>query len=191
MSLIPALKIGLWNGWIFMSVFIIQMMIMIFADKRFREKSHVPKDVKRKKFEKVVPIIANLTWLLTMIYSVFLPFQPNMVWLYIGLSLFIIGLILIATATSNFMTTPPDQLITKGLYHFSRHPMYLATFFICLGTGFATGSWLFILITIIMVLCFHKEALLEERYCLDQYGNDYLKYMNSVPRWFGSPKRID
>ena len=190
MSFIPALKIGLWNGWIFMSVFIIQMLIIVFANKCIREKSHVPKNVKRKKFERIVPIVANFIWLLAMIYTVFLPLQLTTIWFYIGIFVFLVGLILISIATINFMTTQSDLMITKGLYQFSRHPMYLSTFCICLGSGFATGSWLFILITFLMVLCFHKEALLEERFCLDQYGNDYLKYMNIIPRWFGIPKRI-
>jgi protein-S-isoprenylcysteine O-methyltransferase Ste14 len=80
------------------------------------------------------------------------------------------------------------MLITKGLYRFSRHPMYLATFFICLGAGIASISWLFIFISLIMILCFHQEALIEERYCMKKYS-EYIDYLNSVPRWLGIPKK--
>ena len=50
MSLIPVFKIGIGNTWIFMSFFLLQMLIMMFADKRIWEKSHVPADAKKKQF---------------------------------------------------------------------------------------------------------------------------------------------
>ena len=187
MSLIPAFKIGIWNAWIFMSIFLLQMLVMIFAGKRIRKRSHVPEDARRNNFEKYVSIAGNLVWLSALVYSVFLPLQPGTIWFYAGLSLFIIGLIIMAVATFDFITTPVDLLITKGFYRFSRHPMYLATFFICLGTGIAASSWLFIVFSLIMVYCFHQEALIEEKYCLKKY-NDYQEYMNKVPRWLGLPK---
>lgn len=182
MSLIPAFKTGLWNAWIFMSIFLIQMLVMMVAGKRIRKRSHVPEDARRSNFEKYISIVGNLVWLTALVYSVFLPFQPGTIWFYTGLFLFVIGLIIMTIATFNFISTPVDQLITKGVYRFSRHPMYLATFFICLGAGIAAISWLFILLSLIMIYCFYQEALIEERYCLKNYSN-YREYMNKVPRW--------
>ena len=173
MSFIPAFKIGIWNAWIFMSVFILQMLVMLFADNRIWERSHIPIEAKRNKFERYVGIIGNFIWLLAMGYSVFLPLQLATIWFYVGLCFFIIGMILMAIATFNFINTSADLLITKGLYQLSRHPMYLATSFICLGSGIATVSWVFIFFSIIIALCFHQEALIEERYCLDKYGSAY------------------
>jgi protein-S-isoprenylcysteine O-methyltransferase Ste14 len=187
-SLTPVFKIGLWNAWIFMSVFLLQMLAIMFIAKRVRERSHVPGKARRNKFERYVSIFGNLFWLLAMGYSVFLPFQLGTLWFYIGLFVFIIGLILMAIATFNFIATPADQLITKGAYSFSRHPMYLATFFICIGSGIATVSLLFIILSIIMALCFYQEALIEERFCLNRYGNTYKDYINSTPRWIGIPR---
>ena len=187
MSLIPAFKMGLWNAWIFMSVFLLQMLVMMFAGKRIRERSHIPEDARRSNFEKYISIAGNLVWLAALVYSVFLPLQPGTIWFYSGLLLFIVGMIIMTVATFNFINTPVDQLITKGIYQFSRHPMYLATFFICLGTGIAALSWLFILLSLIMIYCFHQEALIEEKYCLKNYSN-YREYMTRVPRWLGVPK---
>ena len=189
MSLIPALKIGLWNAWIFMSAFLLQMLVMLFADKRIWKKSHLPIEARRDKLERNIGIVANFFWLLAMVYSVFLPLRLGTIWFYIGLSIFVIGLILMTIATFNFITTPADQLIIEGVYKFSRHPMYLSTFIICLGSGIATGSLLFIFLSIIMALCFFQEALIEERYCLDRYGNAYREYINRTPRWIGIPNK--
>ncbi len=189
MSLIPAFKIGVWNAWIFMCVFLLQMIPMVLADKSVWERSHIPKDVRQNKLERNIGKIGNYIWLLALGYSVFLPFQLGTLWFYMGLTVFIIGLTLLAIATFNFMTTPVDQLITKGVYSFSRHPMYLSTFLICLGSGIATASWLFILLSIIMALCFYKEALIEERYCLHRYENAYHDYIRRTSRWMGVHKK--
>jgi protein-S-isoprenylcysteine O-methyltransferase Ste14 len=184
-------KIGLWNAWIFMSVFIWQMIIIIFADKYIRKRTHVPKDARRTTLERYVGIVANFFWLLALGYSVFLPLLLGTIWFYIGFPVFIFGVLLLSFATLNFMTTPADRLIQKGVYKFSRHPMYLATFLICLGSGIATASGIFILLSVIMAVCFHYEALVEERYCLAKYKDLYKEYMNTVPRWFGLLKRSD
>jgi len=180
MSLIPAFKIGICNAWIFMSVFLVQMLVIMLINKHVRERSHVPKEARRNKFERNVGVIGNLFWLLALCYSVFLPLQVSTTWFYIGLSVFIIGLISMAIATYNFIVTPTEQLITKGAYKYSRHPMYLATFFICLGAGIAAISWLFIFLSIIMAFCFYQEALIEEKYLLDKFGDEYLEYQSKV-----------
>ena len=183
-----AVKIGFWNAWIFMSVFILQMIIIKFADKHIWERSHVPNDARRTTFEKYTGIIANVFWLLALGYSIFLPLLLGTIWFYIGFSVFIFGVLLLSFSTSNFMSTPEDILIQKGVYKFSRHPMYLATFLICLGSGIATASWIFILLSVIIAVCFNYEALVEERYCLNKYKDMYQEYINSVPRWIGIPK---
>ncbi|MCI0495649.1 isoprenylcysteine carboxylmethyltransferase family protein [candidate division KSB1 bacterium] len=188
MSLTPAFKIGICNAWIFMSVFLIQMLVIMLINKRVREKSHVPIEARRTWFEKYISVIGNFIWLLALVYSVFLPLQFGTTWFYVGLSVFIIGLTLMAIATYNFIATPVAQLITTGAYKFSRHPMYLATFFICLGAGIAALSWLFIFLSIIMAFCFYQEALIEERFCLSKYGNAYQEYINKTPRLIGVPR---
>jgi len=190
MSILPEFKIGIWNTWIFMSVFILQMLAMMFASKEVRERSHLPSEAMRNQFEKYTGIVANFIWFIALIYSIFLPFHLDTIWFYIGLSIFMAGLILLTIATFNFLTTASDQLIIKGVYKLSRHPMYLATFFICIGSGVASISLLFILISIIMAFCFYYEALIEERFCLDKYGSTYQDYLKRVPRWLGKPKRI-
>ena len=180
-------EIGIWNAWVFMSAFIFQMLVMMFAGKQISKRSHVPSDARRTMLEKYIGTIANFIWFIALIYSIFLPLLLGTIWFYIGFSIFILGLLILVISTHNFMTTPVDQMIQKGVYQISRHPMYLATFLICLGSGIATLSWIFILLSVVIMVCFHNEALLEERYCLEKYQDLYTRYMNRVPRWFGIP----
>lgn len=106
-------KIGVWNGWIFMSVFILQMIVITFADKHIRERSHVPKEARRTPLEKYIGIIANVVWFLALAYSVFLPLHIGTPWFIIGFVVFFLGVIFLSFSTINFMTTPMDQLIQK------------------------------------------------------------------------------
>jgi len=182
------LKIGLWNGWTFMSVFILQMLVMMFADKNAQQRTQIPPGARRNRFERNINLIANLVWLLALIISIFLPLQLKTGWFAGGLSVFILGVIFLVAASRSFITAPGEAPITSGVYRISRHPMYLATFLISLGTGIATASWTFILLSVLMALCFWQEALIEERICLEQYGSEYWEYMQSVPRWLGVPK---
>lgn len=182
------LNFGVMNGWLFMSVFILQMLVMMFADEKVQQRTHIPAEARHNQFEKSISIIANVVWFFALIYSLFLPLRPDHYLFYIGLIVFVIGTYILATATMSFMSTPPDKLITKGIYRYSRHPMYLSTFLICLGTGTATLSWIYIFITLLIVICFRQEALLEERICIEQYGNEYRDYMERHPRWLGIPK---
>lgn len=181
-------EIGIWNAWIFMSAFIFQMIVMMIAGKHISKRSHVPSDARQTMHEKYIGIIANFIWFIALGYSIFLPLLLGTIWFYIGFFIFILGLLLLFFSTFDFMTTPADQMIQKGVYKFSRHPMYLATFLICLGSGIATASWIFIMLSIAILVCFHYEALLEERYCLEKYKDLYKGYMQRVPMWFGIPK---
>jgi len=171
-----------------MSVFIIQMIVIMFVNKRIWQRSHVPNDARQSVIDKSIGSIANLAWLLALGYSIFLPLLLGTIWFYIGFSVFVFGTILLSFATYSFITTPTDQLIQNGVYNFSRHPMYLATFMICLGTSIATLSWIFILLSVIIAICFYFEARLEERYCRKIYRDLYEEYMDKVPRWLGIPK---
>ena len=185
MSLIPVFEIGIWNAWIFMIVFIIQMIVIMFVDKKTWEKSHVTLEAKRNRYEKYVGIFANFFWLIAMIYSIFLPLKLNTIWFYTGLLIFIIGLIIFIKATYDFITTIPKKIIKTGAYKISRHPMYLATFLIVISVSIASYSWLFLILSIIMMFFFQREALIEEEYCQKIFGEEYKEYIQNTPRWIG------
>ncbi|MFE3845416.1 methyltransferase family protein [Thermoplasmatota archaeon] len=188
MSIIPAFEIGLWNAWIFMVIFIIQMFVIMFVDKKIWKRSHVPIEAKRNRFEKQVGIFANFFWLIAMIYSIFLPLKLNSSLFYYGFIVFVIGHIILIRATYDFITTKPNNIIKTGVYKISRHPMYLSTFIITLSVSIASFSWLFFVLSILMMFFFHKEALIEERFCLEIFSEEYKNYIQHTSRWIGLPK---
>ena len=188
MELIPAFEFGLWNAWIFMIVFLIQMSAIMFVDKKTWQRSHVPIEAKKNRYEKQVGIFANLFWLITMIYSIFLPLQLNSNLFYVGLIVFVIGIIILIRATYDFMKTKPNSVIKTGVYKISRHPMYLSTFIIGLSVSIVSISWFFLVLCFFMMFFFQKEALIEERYCQKIFGEEYERYIQHTSRWIGLSK---
>ena len=95
---------------------------------------------------------------------------------------------MLTVATVNFSTTPMDVPITKGIYHYSRHPLYLASLLIYFSVGIASASWVFLLVFVLQSVSIRIAAVGEERYCLEKYGDAYREYIDKTPRWLGLPK---
>ena len=188
MSLVPAFEPGLWNAWIFMSSFILQMLAVMLMSKRVWARSSLPADASRNRTEKRAGIIGNAIWALATIYSIFLPLKLGTLWFFIGFPIFFLGVMILTIATADFAVAPSEEPITQGTYAFSRHPLYLSSFIIYIGTGIATASWLFLLLGLSNIFWVRTEARVEERYCLEKYGDAYRNYMERTPRWLGIPK---
>ena len=109
-------------------------------------------------------------------------------WFYIGLPVYLVGLIMYTIVMVNFATTPPDEPVIKGLYRYSRHPQYLTQSLMFIGIGIASASWVFLLFQIITMILINILAIPEERFCLDKYGDAYREYLNRTPRWVGVPR---
>ncbi|MBA7647055.1 hypothetical protein ES703_54824 [subsurface metagenome] len=188
MSFIPAFKIGIWNAWIFITIFLWQMLLMRLINKEAFKKSGHPSDMELDKREKIASIIFTFLTYLSYIYTIFLPLKLATLWFYIGLVIFILGLFILIIATINFSTTSLNQPVTKGIYRYCRHPMYFANFIIFLGTGIASASWIIIIVSIAFLILANIYVASEERFCLKKYGNLYKKYINRTPKWVGIPK---
>ena len=190
MSAIPAFKIGVWNAWIFMSVFLLQMLVVFLGTKKVARRTGHPDDMRQDKYTRRVGAGMTVTWLAAMLYSVFLPFKLDTAWFYTGVVFFLLGVIVLVIATVNFSTAPMDKPIDNGIYRYSRHPMYLSMFLVYIGISITAASWLFFLITIASAVLQRMEAKLEEEYCLIKYGDSYREYLEVTPRWIGIPKQV-
>ena len=186
MSVIPAFELGLWNAWIL----IIPMLIILFSDMAATASRESGKegDFKLTKKENIIANSVFLPMLISWVYAVFLPLQLGTIWLFSGLFIFLFGMVLTTTAIINFATSPKDKVITKGLYRFTRNPAYIGMLLMFIGVGIACSSWLYLLLTVVLMIMLNAVSPSEERYCLYQYGDDYQKYKNRTPRWIGIPK---
>jgi len=188
MSLVPAFEMGVWNAWIFMIWLLIQTLAVRLVSKEVYQKAGQPSDMKPSQTYKIISYMSMPLWLLATAYSIFLPFQLGTIWFAIGLTIFLLGLIINTVATINFATTPMNEPVTRGVYRYSRHPIYVALFLIYLSVGIASTSWVFLLLTVLLAVEVSLSVTDEERYCLEKYSDAYREYMDRTPRWIGIPK---
>ncbi len=188
MSLIPAFEIGVWNAWIFMIwPWIDTLAVRLIGLDVYRRASGQP-EMKTSHRYRVVSSVSMVIDTMAVAYSIFLPLQLSTIWFYVGLAIFLTGLVVLTTATVNFATTPMDVPITKGIYHYSRHPLYLASLLIYFSVGIASDSWVFLLFFVVQSVSIRIAAVGEERFCLEKYGEAYREYIDKTPRWLGLPK---
>lgn len=189
MSLIPPFEIGLWNAWIFMIwPWVATLAMRLVGPDIYRRASGMPSQMKAGRQYRLVSYVSMGIEVMALAYSILLPLELGTAWFYTGLATFLAGLAVLTAATFSFATAPMNLPIGKGIYRYSRHPMYLASLLIYLSVGIASASWVFLLIFVLQSTSIRTAAVEEERYCLKKYGDPYREYMEKTPRYLGMPK---
>jgi protein-S-isoprenylcysteine O-methyltransferase Ste14 len=186
MSLVPVFEIGLWNAWIFMLYIVFYTVFFLRLAKEKDATS--PSEVELSKTKMSLCIFSKLIIVPAVIYSVFLPLKLGTTWFCTGLPIALIGILTGTIVLMNWANTPPGEPVTRGLYIYSRHPMYITTFLFFLGVSIASASLVFLLVTIIFIVGAVVFIGLEEEQCLEKYGDTYREYMDRTPRWIGIAK---
>jgi len=75
------------------------------------------------------------------------------------------------------------RLVDTGIYAVIRHPQYLGGILsIFVATLLFYPHWLFVVLGIPGAIICYWSAKEEEKYLIERFGNDYLTYMQRVPR---------
>jgi len=72
-----------------------------------------------------------------------------------------------------------SNLVTTGIYRFTRHPMYYSLIFISIGVFIIKLSIYYLFLTISLALIIKFKIALEEKYLMKKFKN-YLLYKNEV-----------
>jgi len=78
--------------------------------------------------EKIAYWVYQISNILFFIYIFFLKVTTGSFWFYAGLALYALGLLLCLVSILNFAYPAENGINLKGLYRFSRNPMYVASF---------------------------------------------------------------
>jgi protein-S-isoprenylcysteine O-methyltransferase Ste14 len=79
-----------------------------------------------------------------------------------------------------------SYLLKRGMYAFSRHPMYLSEMILILGWVIFYGSIAVLIVSLIWFVFFNNYAIPNEERVLEaRFGEPYREYKKKVPRWFG------
>ena len=191
MSLIPAFEIGVWNAWILQVFFLLTAIVPDFLMGKEAKLStkRMSQFVPLSKTEKILAYSTHVIIMpFVFVYSIFLPLKLGTVWLYVGLPIFALSVVMYVVTIINVANTPVDEPVTRGVYRILRHPIYFSGFLIYIGIGIACASWIVLLCALLWIAFFYLVVPAEERFLVKEYGDAYREYMNRTPRWLGIPK---
>jgi len=107
-------------------------------------------------------------------------------WEIIGSAISIIGMFIIAVAWIQLYRSKQDEeLVTSGMYSYSRHPQYLGIMLIAVGWFVHWPSILTIGMLPVLVYFYYNLAVDEEKEVMENLENEnkYKEYMESTPRF--------
>lgn len=106
----------------------------------------------------------------------------------LGFSIAVLSVLQLNKNLTVFPTPKTDsELITFGMYKFSRHPIYTGLILFTFGYAFFKASPFKILVALILLLLFYFKTNYEEQKLLQKFPN-YKDYKKKVNRFF--PNKI-
>lgn len=77
------------------------------------------------------------------------------------------------------------ELVTTGIYRYSRNPAFLGFDFMYIGVLLMYGNLLTLVFSVLAVVMLHLQILQEERYLVNAFGAPYQEYCRHVFRYLG------
>ena len=109
---------------------------------------------------------------------------------WIGIALYAFGIVIvifgfIGLGSSVSVGLPEEKTVlkTEGIYRFSRNPMYLGGFVICLGSCLYSIHIINVILFAITFAIHHNIVLKEEIFLEKRFGNSWLEYKEKVHRY--------
>lgn len=138
----------------------------------------------------VLPGIAGI--IVPPLIAQFDPWRGTPVWQ--GSLLMLAGLVLLLWCVHDFYVRgkgtlapwdPPRKLVVAGPYRYMRNPMYVGVLTLVAGWALSLVSMLVTLYVIVLAIAFHIRVVVhEEPWLASQFGDEWVQYCVSVPRWF-------
>ena len=160
---------------------LIRFVLLSILDKKALKRAALFAPLIRK--EKAAYWFYEISNILIFIYLCFLKITGDPYWLYAGLMIYGLGVLLCIVSVSNFAKPAENGINLNGIYLVSRNPMYVAYFIYFLGCVLLTQSFILLAILLVFQISAHWIILSEERWCVKKFGEEYINYMNKVSRY--------
>lgn len=107
----------------------------------------------------------------------------------IGVVMSVVGIALFVGGLERFRSfgqvtgTEVGELVTGGIYAFTRNPQYTGWILLLSGAGIAGRSPLALMLALAVVVAMRIWTPHEERHLEEEYGENYVQYRRQVPRF--------
>ena len=122
-------------------------------------------------------------------------------WLLIASFISVLGQIIsaIAIGTANKHTSGrntkeqvAEALNTKGIYSTVRHPLYLGNYLMWIGiVVYVLNPWFVAVVSLLFWLYYERIMFAEERFLERKFGQEYLRWSNTIPAFLQSFRRYE
>jgi protein-S-isoprenylcysteine O-methyltransferase Ste14 len=110
---------------------------------------------------------------------------------WIGVALCLVGLLILLLSLISFGRSfrvgidvdHPDELVTTGVFAWSRNPIYVGFFSVLAGQFLVFPNWVPLVYLVAGSWLVHRQVLREEEFMRRQYGEEYTQYCRRVRRY--------
>ncbi len=182
MRLMPSLQITIFNTFLFILFYLlITTIIAYFSNKEGFKRGSDRSWIGEK--DKLAAYSSGYVFLGFIVSTVFVPINTDSNTFYIGLVVYVIAFVLSVYTNVCYVTAPLDKLITNGIYKYSRNPAYVCNSLLIVSIALISGAYLYFVFLLLFLVTSYFTVLVEEKYCMKEYGQEYKKYLEKTPRY--------
>lgn len=139
--------------------------------------------MKIKWFEYIGFIVNGLSILFYFILIFLLEYPPELDFLNIfGILFLIAGIVFMVLAIFALRNSKSGKVIRTGVFSVVRHPMYLGVTFMFISMICFLPHWFMLILVAVNSGILYWYMVTGEKQYLEEFGEDYKDYMESVPR---------
>lgn len=180
---------GFLNLWVLMLLYLLPILLVIVVRKHVFHPTASRFSNARSSREYRFFVMSKFIMLIYFLYAVAIPIRLDTAVAKIGLAVYSLGFAFYSAAWITAAIYGGGKVISNGPFRFSRHPIYTFSAFLFAGAGLVSGSWVFLGLSVLVAVTHMRNAIAEERICMEVYGEEYRKYTAVTPRWLGPPRR--
>lgn len=174
-----------------MNAFLLILIPLVLAagylftkDRQAFERLRPFRAVRPKEAIQVNYAIHQISRILLLFSPLFLSIEIQSLWEIGSLIIYILALIFLYLSLSAYLDTPQGEFVKRGIYRWSRQPLYLSQCLIFLAAGLLADSIPYLFFLLAFIISKHALILEEEAAYIVHFGQNYLDYMKHVRRYF-------
>ena len=184
MDFLPPLHLGVLNGWLLLVAYFVGFIISVMAfPAEKRKKLFLEPQYRRGHPRWVALMLGRIAAISFVVLTLFTELRKETYLFHVGVALYALGYVAVMVSLNDYKRAPADDVVTCGLYRYSRNHQWLGLVAVFVGTVLAMGAGLHLMLVLILVMAYHSQILLEEEICASMYGAKYREYMSRVPRY--------
>lgn len=101
----------------------------------------------------------------------------------VGMGIIVLGFVYLGSSISVGLPREKTALKTGGIYRYTRNPLYLGAFLICIGSSLYSMHIANFVFCVFGIVIHHRIVLKEEMFLEERFGEQWQNYRRDVHRY--------